>query len=186
MRLSSLLRRNRRSAVAFVCVLSLAFLFSGSVQAQLIGACGTDRALSTLVGAGLGGAVGAIPATIVHRHDQSSSHRIVAVSISAGAAVGFVAAGRDHPCTSRADSSHVADRVVARRSRHARNGALAGAVTGGVLGAAASTLLGVGCARDPCNENRTRVNLMLFFAGEGGLAGGLLGSLIGWAWPVGR
>jgi len=28
--------------------------------------------------------------------------------------------------------------------------------------------------------------VMLFSAGEGAIAGGLLGSLIGWAWPSGR
>jgi hypothetical protein len=169
-----------------MCVLPLAFLSSDSAQAQWSGTCGTDRALSTLVGAGLGGAVGAIPATIVHRHDQSSSHRIVAVSISGGAIVGFLAAGRDHPCTSRADSSYAADLVVARRSGHARNGAVAGIVVGGVLGAAGSSLISIGCTRDPCNETRTRVNLMVSSAGAGALAVGLLGSLIGWAWPVGR
>jgi hypothetical protein len=59
-------------------------------------------------------------------------------------------------------------------------------VIGGVLGAVGGTLYNVGCGRDPCDANRARVNVMLFSAGEGALAGGILGSLIGWAWPAGR
>jgi hypothetical protein len=177
---------DRQNAVAFADILSLAFLASHRVAAQLISDCSTDREVSTLVGAGLGAAGGAIPATIVHRHDQASSHRILAVSISAGAVIGFVAAGRDHPCTSHADSLHVGDVVVARRSGHAQRGALVGAVIGGVVGAAGSTLLNTGCTRDPCDANRTRVVVTVAFVGEGALAGGILGSLIGWAWPVGR
>jgi hypothetical protein len=84
------------------------------------------------------------------------------------------------------DSSRLADAVVATRSGHARHGALAGALIGGVLGAVGGTLYNVGCGRDPCDANRARVNVMLFSAGEGALAGGILGSLIGWAWPAGR
>lgn len=186
--LSSLIPLSRygRHALVFASILSLASLISPRADAQASGACRTDRTLSTLVGAGLGGAASAIPATIVHRHDQASSHRIVAVSISAGALIGFVAAGRDHPCLSRMDSSRLADAVVATRSGHARHGALAGAVIGGVLGAVGGTFYNVGCGRDPCDATRTRVNIMLFSAGEGALAGGILGSLIGWAWPAGR
>jgi hypothetical protein len=180
------LSRYGRHALVFASILSLASLISSRADAQPSDACRTDRTLSTLVGAGLGGAAGAIPATIVHRHDQASSHRIVAVSISAGALIGFVAAGRDHPCLSRMDSSRLADAVVATRSGHARHGALAGAVIGGVLGAVGGTFYNVGCGRDPCDATRTRVNIMLFSAGEGALAGGILGSLIGWAWPAGR
>jgi len=179
-------RRSPRHGVVFACALSLACLFSRPGQAQLSGQCRTDRTLSTLVGAGLGGAVGAIPATIVHRHDQVSSHRIVAVSVAAGALIGFVASGRDRPCASRADSSHAASGVVEARSGHASHGALAGAVIGGVLGAVGSSFYNVGCDRDPCDANRARVNVTLFSAGEGALAGGVLGSLIGWAWPVRR
>jgi hypothetical protein len=185
-RLSSLSRPSPRRAVIFAHILSFVVLRSTPAAAQSSSACNTDRTLSTLVGAGLGGAAGAIPATIVHRHDQTSSHRIVTVSISAGAVIGFIAAGRDHPCMSRPDSSPIADAVVATRSRHAGHGALAGVVIGGVLGAVGGTLYNVGCARDPCHANRTRAGLMLFSAGEGALAGGLLGSLIGWAWPAGR
>jgi len=139
-----------------------------------------------LVGAGLGAAVAAIPATIVHRHDQPSSHRIVAVSISTGALIGFLAAGRDHPCAARADSSQIADPVVAGRSRHAGRGAVAGAIIGAVLGAVGGTFYNIGCTHDPCHATRARVSVMLFSAGEGAAAGGLLGSLIGWAWPTGR
>lgn len=186
MGLHSFSRRRPHNAVVFAHVLSLAFLLSRPVEAQLSGACSTDRTFSTLVGAGLGGAAGAIPATIVHRHDQVSSHRIVAGSIAVGALIGFVAAGHDRPCLSHTDSSHVADAVVARRSGHAGHGALAGAVIGVVLGAAGGTLYNVGCTRDPCNANSTRAHLMVFSAGEGALAGGILGGLIGWAWPVGR
>ena len=157
------------------------------VDAQQPGAtCGTDRTVSTLVGAGLGGVVAAIPATIVHRHDQTSSHRIVAVSISAGALIGFVAAGRDRPCTSPRNPSPGADGVTASRSSHAGHGALVGAVIGGVVGAVGGTFYNLGCERDPCHGSVTRVNVMLFSAGEGALAGGILGSLIGWAWPTGR
>jgi hypothetical protein len=174
----------RRNGAALVCLGLLSSLFSRALGAQS-GRCGTDRALSTLVGAGLGAAAGAIPATVVHRHDQTSSHRIVVVSISAGAVIGFVAAGRDHPCLPGSDSS-LADIVVASRSRHARHGALVGAIIGGVVGAAGGTLYNIGCEQDPCNATRTRAGLMLFSAGEGALAGGLLGTLIGWAWPAGR
>jgi hypothetical protein len=172
------------SGQAAVSILALVFAFPRPVAAQSSGPCGTDRTMSTLVGAGLGGAVAAIPATIVHRHDQTSSHLIVAVSIPAGALIGFVAAGRDRPCLSGTESPHVADAVVAKRSAHARHGGLAGVVSGAVLGAAGGTLYSVGCEREPCNA--TRANLMLFSAGEGALAGGILGGLIGWAWPVGR
>jgi hypothetical protein len=145
-----------------------------------------DRTVSTLVGAGLGAAAAAIPATIVHRHDQTSSHRIVAVSISAGAVIGFVAAGRDHPCAVRADSSPSTDRVIAGRSSHATRGAVAGGLIGGVLGAVGGTLYNIGCTRDPCNASQERAGIMAFSAAEGAVAIGLLGGLIGWAWPTGR
>jgi hypothetical protein len=183
--LGSLSRRSLRKAAVVACLLSLGCVFSGRVEAQARATCHTDRAVWTVVGAGLGAAAGAIPATIVHRHDQVSSHRIVAGSIAAGALVGFVAAGRDRPCVSRTDSSQVADAVVARRSSRAGRGALSGVVIGGILGAVGGTFYNVGCERDPCHENRTRVNLILFSAGEGALAGGILGGLIGWAWPMG-
>lgn len=164
----------------------LTSVFSHPLGAQGSGTCGTDRALSTLVGAGLGAAAGAIPATVVHRHDQTSSHRIVVVSISAGAIIGFAAAGRDRPCMSGSDSSVAAHVAVATRSRHAQHGALVGAVLGGVVGAVGGTFYNVGCVEDPCDATRARVGLMLFSAGEGALAGGILGTLIGWAWPAGR
>jgi len=176
----------QRHAVVVACALSLACLLSRPAQAQVSGQCRTDRTLSTLVGAGLGAAVGAIPATIVHRHDQASSHRIVVVSVAGGALIGFVASGRDRPCASRADSSHAANGVVEARSGHASHGALAGAVIGGVIGAVGGSFYNAGCDGGSCDANRTRVNLMLFSAGEGALAGGILGSLIGWAWPVRR
>lgn len=140
MGLSSLSRPSPRHALIFAHILSLVVLRSRQTGAQASGACSTDRTLSTLVGAGLGGAAGAIPATIVHRHDQASSHRVVAVSISAGALIGFIAAGRDHPCVSRPDSSQLADAVVVARSGHAGHDALAGAAIGGVLGAVGATL----------------------------------------------
>ncbi|MGH7618310.1 MAG: YtxH domain-containing protein [Gemmatimonadaceae bacterium] len=168
-----------RNLAVLACILSLAVLFPRTAEAQANSDCSTDRWVSTLVGAGLGGAAGAIPATIAHRHDQTSSHRIVAVSISAGAVLGFVAAGRDRPCRSHADASHAGDVVLASRSRHASHSALAGVLIGGVVGAAASTLYAV-------DGNRTRVYVTLFSAGEGAIAGGVLGGLIGWAWPVGR
>jgi len=152
-------------------------------RAQSDGACVTDRGISTVVGAGLGAAATAIPATIVHRHDQTTSHRIVIIGVSGGALIGFLAAGRDHPCASHADSSH-ANAIVVGRSRHAARGALAGALIGGVLGAVGGTFYDVGCTRDPCNVNRTRAGLMLFTAAEGAIAGGLLGGLIGWVWPA--
>ena len=155
-----------------------------AIRAQSSSACATDRTVSTLVGAGLGAAVAAIPATIVHRHDQTSSHRIVAVSIPAGAFIGFLAAGRDHPCAARGDSSHLAHAVFAGRSRHARRGAFTGAIVGGALGTLGSTLISIGCTRDSCNATRARVGVTLSFAGEGAAAGGLLGGLIGWAWRV--
>jgi len=173
-----------RSTV-FTCALAVALVAPRMAGAQESGQCSTDRLLSTLVGAGLGAAAGAIPATVVHRHDQTSSHRIVAGAISAGALIGFLAAGRDHPCASHSDPAR-ADEVLATRSGHAGHGALVGAVIGGVVGAAASTLYSVGCTRDPCDANRQRVYIGLFSAGEGALAGGILGSLIGWAWPVKR
>jgi len=176
----------RSSFVIVACSLSFSILLSHPVEAQSSSGCGTYRAVSTLVGAGLGAAAGAIPATVVHRHDKQSSYRITAVSISAGAVIGLIAASRDPACRSRADSSQAVAGVVASRSAHARRGALTGALIGGVLGAAGSTLLGVGCTREPCHETRTRVNLTLFGAGEGAFAGGLLGGLVGWAWPVRR
>lgn len=152
------------------------------VSAQSRESCGTDRALSALVGAGLGGAVGAIPATIAHRHDQTTSHRIVAVTVGLGAAGGFLVSGRDRPCVSHADPvSHPS--VVATRGHHAARGAVTGAIVGAVLGAAGGTLYNVGCVRDPCHA---REEVIAFSAGEGALAVGLLGSLIGWAWPVRR
>ena len=176
-----------RSGAAIVgSVLALAVGSAHAVPAQVSGACATDRTVSALVGAGLGAAAGAIPATIVHRHDQTSSHRIVAVSISAGALIGFVAAGRDRPCAARPDSSRPAAGVMTGRSRHARRGAIAGALAGGVLGAVGGTLYDIGCRDGPCNETRMRAGIMLFSAGEGAVAFGLLGSLIGWAWPMGR
>jgi hypothetical protein len=184
--------RLRRSAVvlAVACIALLASLLPRRATAQVEHACATDRAISTLVGAGLGAAAAAIPATIVHRHDQTSSHRIVLLSVSAGALAGFLATGRDQPCASHADSSadapQLANAVVSRRSAHASHGAVAGAVIGGLLGAVGSTLYHVGCDRDPCSLARSRFNLMLFSAGEGAAAGGILGGLIGWAWPAGR
>jgi hypothetical protein len=174
------------SGQAVVSVLALVFAFSRPMAAQSSGSCSTDRTLSTLVGAGLGGAVAAIPATIIHRHDQTSSHLIVAVSIPTGALIGFLAAGRDRPCMSGMESPSVGDAVVATRSSHAGRGGLVGIVSGGLVGAAGGTLYNVGCERDPCNAALGRASLMLFSAGEGAIAGGILGGLIGWAWPVGR
>jgi hypothetical protein len=168
----------------WIYVLALLFLSSPAAEAQLNKQCSTDRTVSMLVGAGLGLAAGAIPATIVHRHDQSSSHRIVAGSVAGGALIGLLAASRDRPCVLRADSLHIADAVIASRSGHAKRGALTGVVIGGVVGAAGSAFLNVGCERDPCNGSRAP--LTLFLGGEGAVAGGILGSLIGWAWPVGR
>ena len=167
-------------------VLLVACLSSRLVEAQSGDACNTDRTWSTVVGAGLGAAAAAIPATIVHRHDQTSSHRIVAVSVSAGALIGFVAAGRDHPCTSRLDSSHLTDSIVQQRSGHAGRGFVTGAAIGGVLGALGSTQLNIGCEEDPCHPVLGRVGATALFAGEGALVGVILGSLIGWAWPAGR
>jgi hypothetical protein len=186
LRSNSFPRCSRRSAAAFACVLSLMAVFSRPAVAQVTNHCGTDRTVSTLVGAGLGGVAAAIPATIVHRHDQTSSYRIVAVSVSAGAVIGFVAAGRDRPCTSSADSAHIGAMVVARRSAHAANGALTGALIGAVAGAAGSMLYNVDCTGDPCNLNSRRASIAAFSAGEGALAVGILGGLIGWAWPVHR
>ncbi|HXT16588.1 MAG TPA: hypothetical protein VN706_13200 [Gemmatimonadaceae bacterium] len=157
-----------------------------SLGAQLNGGCGMDRFVSTAVGAGLGAAAGAIPATIVHRHDQTTSHRIVIGSVAVGAVIGLLSAGRDRVCTSPMDSTHVADAVLSARSRHTRNGSVAGFLIGGILGAAGGTLYQIGCVRDPCNGTRDRIDVMLFSAGEGAVAGVILGSLIGWAWPVGR
>ena len=165
-----------------VWMLALALPLSRSVEAQ----CGADRTMSTLVGAGLGAAAGAIPATIVHRHDQTSSHRIVAVSVSSGALIGLLAAGRDRPCISRMDSLHLGNDVMSHRSTHAWHGALAGAATGAVLGAVGGTFYNIGCERDPCNAIAGRIGIVALSAGEGAVAFGLLGSLIGWAWPVRR
>ena len=167
-------------------VLLLACLSARRAVAQAGDACRTDRTWSTIVGAGLGAAAAAIPATIVHRHDQTSSHRIVAISVSTGALIGFVAAGRDHPCMSRMDSSLRADSVVERRSGHAGRGFVTGAVIGGVLGAVGSTQFNIGCEQDPCHPTLGRIGVTAVLAGEGALAGGIVGSLIGWAWPAGR
>lgn len=138
-----------RPAVVFVSLFAATALACRIAEAQVSGTCRTDRIVSTIVGAGLGAAAGAIPATIVHRHDQRSSHRIVIGSVTAGALIGFVASGRDRSC-SRGDSSHLGETVVGKRSAHAKRGALIG---GGVGGA---------------------------------VAAGILGSLIGWAWPMRR
>ena len=167
----------------FLLLISVAI--SSRVGAQQDGPCETTRRISTFVGAGLGAAVGAIPATIVHRHDHTSSQRILVGSVAAGALIGFVASGRDRACTSRADSLPVARRIVASRSTHAGHGALAGVVIGGVLGAVGGTFYHTGCSREPCHANATR-NLVVFSAAEGAAAGGILGGLIGWAWPVRR
>jgi len=171
-----------------VAILGLALVVGAphEVGAQSSEACATDRTVSTLVGAGLGAAVAAIPATVIHRHDQTSSHRIVVLSVSTGALIGFLGAGRDHPCAVHADSSRPADAVIAGRSSHARRGAVVGAIVGGVLGAVGSTYYNVGCTRDPRNVTRMRIEIGAFSAGEGASAGGLLGGLIGWAWHVGR
>src|SRR5690349_331811 len=156
----------RRMKIGMMMALTLFVGSPHSVRAQAAGGCAMDRTVSTLVGAGLGAAAAAIPATIVHRHDQTSSHRIVAVSISAGAVIGFVAAGRDHPCVTRADSSASTDRVLAGRSSHARRGAVAGALIGGMLGAAGGTLYNLGCAGDPCNASTQRIGVMALSAAE--------------------
>ena len=177
------------SVVRWITLLVLfVFAVPRPVDAQLNGQCRADRTMSTIVGAGLGAAAAAIPATIIHRHDQTTSHRIVAISIATGALTGFVAAGRDHPCLSAApaESVHVGDAVLSSRSKHASRGGLAGFVTGAVVGAAGSAFLQMGCEADPCHPVVGRVGAAAFFAGEGGLAGGILGSLIGWAWPVKR
>ena len=175
----------RSSAIVFGS-LAVCFFVAARVDAQTAGGCRTDRAISTIVGAGLGSAAGAIPATIVHRHDQTSSHRIVIGSVSAGALIGFVAAGRDQPCRSSIDSSRVPDAVIGRRSLHARRGALVGGLIGGALGAAGGTLYQLGCASQSCDGKVTRTDVMLFSAAEGAVAIGILGGLIGWAWPTGR
>jgi hypothetical protein len=165
---------SRHSVFAFAIALSV--VFARAAAAQESSRCSTDRAVSTLVGAGLGIAAGAIPATVVHRHDQTSSHRIVVGSVALGAVIGLVAAGRDHPCALHSDSVR-ADAVIATRSGHAGRGALIGTVIGGVVGVAGSTLYSV-------EGNRTYITI--FSATEGALAGGILGGLIGWAWPTGR
>ena len=180
------MKHNLGRWIVVACLVSFGLAVSRRVEAQASGMCRTDRVVSTLVGAGLGAAAGAIPATIVHRHDQTSSHRIVIGSIAAGTLIGFVAAGRDRPCISRADAPPLAGGGVAGRAAHARHGVLVGSLTGAVVGAAGGTLYGIGCAEGPCNENATRAKFMLFSAGEGAVAGGLLGSLIGWAWPIKR
>src|SRR5262249_18724391 len=154
---------------------------------QSSGHCGTDRTVSTLVGAGLGAAVGAIPATIVHNRNETASHRILAISIATGALTGFAAASRDRPCLPGSDSPRLRDAVLAKRSGHAWRGGLAGFVSGAVVGAAGSALYTVDadCIPGPCRTSpRTRITLLS--AAEGAVAGGLLGSLIGWAWPVRR
>lgn len=181
-----------RSLLVLVCALApLAAPQDASAQtgaqtsARTGDRCATSRTISTIVGAGLGGSIAAIPATIIHRHDQTSSHRIVAVSVSAGAIIGFIGAGRDQPCASRSDSLHLTTGMVARRSSHAGRGAIAGAVVGGIVGAVGGTFYNIGCGRDPCNATRARVNVIVFSAAEGAAAGGILGSLIGWAWPTG-
>ena len=84
------------------------------------------------------------------------------------------------------DSSQRADSVVERRSGHAGRGFVTGAVIGGVLGAVASSQFNLGCEQDPCHPVLGRIGVTVAFAGEGALAGGILGSLIGWAWPAGR
>lgn len=181
-------RSHRHISRAALCV-ALAALAAGSprvARAQASGACTSDRTVSTLVGAGIGAAAAAIPATIVHRHDQTSSHRIVAVSVSAGALIGFFAAGRDHPCASADSSRHASDPIMVGRSSHAKHGAVAGAIIGGVLGAVGGSFFNVGCTNDPCSVTRERAGIMVFSAAEGAVAGGVLGSLIGWAWPVHR
>lgn len=147
--------------------------------------CATDLTVSTLVGAGLGGVVAAIPATIVHRHDQNTSHRIVEVSIPAGAVVGFMLAKRDRPCASPPDSVRVAEAVLTRRSSHAGTGALIGGIMGGIAGAVGSTFLNVGCGdRGSCSGSHLEIGIAM--AGLGGISGGILGGLIGWAVPAGR
>jgi hypothetical protein len=177
-------RHHSRCALLVGSVLTLAVGSPHHSGAQTSGACAADRTVSTLVGAGLGAAAAAIPATIVHRHDQTTSHRIVAVSISTGALIGLGAASRDHPCTAQEDSSQPANRVMTGRSSHARRGAVAGALIGGVLGTIGGTLYNIGCSHEPCT--RERAGVMLFSAGEGAVAVGLFGSLVGWAWPIGR
>ena len=174
----------RRKLISAGCA---ALACSLSLGARAASGCSADRTVSTLVGAGIGAAAAAIPATIVHRHDQSTSHRIVAISITAGAIVGFLAANRDRPCATRSDSSSAGNTILASRSEHSQRGALVGVAIGAVLAAVGSRLYPVGCDLDrPCNSNGTRLGLTLFSAGEGAIAGGLLGSLIGWAWPIYR
>lgn len=172
-----------RILIAFL----LTLLIAPTSHAQTAAACRGDRVISTLVGAGLGASAAAIPATILHRHDQTSSHRLVAGSIVVGGLIGFLGGGRDQPCAERSDSaSRAGSSVITGRTAHARRGALAGALIGGVLGTIGGSLYQTGCVRDPCNKLSGRVGIMLFSAGEGAAAGGLLGGLIGWAWPVSR
>ena len=174
--------------MAFVGGAWLALVAPRAVAAQSPGACTTDRTVSTLVGAGLGLAAAAIPATVVHRHNPTSSHHIVELSVSGGALLGFFAAGRDHPWASHAESAPVEGQrdVLAGRSTHAGKGAIIGAAIGGVVGALGGSLYDGGRTLDHCRVTHTRISLMLLTAGEGAAAGGLLGGLIGWAVPAGR
>ncbi len=155
-------------------VLALTLPIRSAASQITVSECHTFRAASTVVGAGLGAAVGAIPATVVHRHDKQSSHTIMAISVSGGALTGLLLSARGHPCTSPASASStpaLPDPVVARREDHAWKGALSGAVVGGILGAAGGTMLGGNGAA-------------VYLGVAGGFGGGILGSLVGWAWPV--
>ncbi len=183
---SSVRRRPRFGIAALAALIAIAMLpFHSAGSQPSVSECRTYRAASTVAGIGLGAALGAVPATIVHRHDQRASHAIMAVSISGGALVGFIGSGRGHPCAAPASNGpRVPDPVFAARESHSWKGALVGAVAGGLLGAYGGSQLNIGCTRDPCDEASQRRLAIAGSAGVGALAGGVLGSLVGWAWPV--
>jgi hypothetical protein len=173
----------RISRYAFV-VLGLPTTALAQAGVHTSNACISQRVISTLVGAGLGAAVAAAPATIAHRHDQTTSYRILIGSVAIGTAVGFVAGGHDASCTTRSDST-LSTPTATPRAHHAASGAIAGAIVGGVAGAVGGTFYQLGCYQS-CNATRQRAGVMLFSAAEGAAAGSLLGGLIGWAWPRGH
>lgn len=176
-----------RTLVIVALILCASAPLVPTAAAQSRASCAMDRFASTLTGAGLGGVVVAVPATVVHRHDQTSSHRMVAGAISAGAVIGFLSSGRDQPCLGHSDSSHVRADVFSIRAAHARRGSIAGVIVGGVLGAVGSTFYNVGCDDSSgCDAKSTRVGITIFSVGEGAIAGAIVGSLIGWVWPAGR
>jgi hypothetical protein len=78
-------------------------------------------------------------------------------------------------------------RSSAPRWAHAKRGAVVGAILGAAIGVTVATQIGVGCKLgfpdSDCPTAGTRLQLAAWFGGMGAVALGLVGALIGAAFP---